>query len=486
MLRNPMPIGGYPDIHKMLAEDLESLRLIVDGLRRLETKAMETLNAVDACNRGYFTPAEEDSVMRLVFAFRSYRFGLYEIIQHYLAYEQIADAELRLRAFSTGYAAALFLYGKSFTMLHVAETRPILRRKLNEENRDGAMSAGFLDEVVDSYSSIFHQRLLRRAQRFWHSQRTLMHSLRASDPDWRWLSTVIRRQRGTVRRAFQRVVHWRVRHDWKALWRMVFKPIGTMGGGLGMLFAGRVARKRPSNKAAHAIDAALLNQLSPLLRPGDILLIRAEGKLTTSLLPGFWAHAAIYVGGAGDAERMGMHAHPLVKERWPALRDNEPQWGWVIEAVSPKVAIHPLDYSLRADHVAVLRAPLDSVEMHAVLDEACSHLGKPYDFKFDFNISSRIVCTELIYRAFHGRAKITFDLVKRLGRYSLCSDDIARQATRAHEGGGGPMEVVALAVRDGASRMNLLEGAHAVRGMELILGGLRPTAVWDFARRASR
>ena len=74
----------------MLAEDLETLRLIVDGLRRLETKALDTLKVVDACTRGYFTPPEEDSVMRIVFTFRSYRLGLYEIIQHYLDYDPTA------------------------------------------------------------------------------------------------------------------------------------------------------------------------------------------------------------------------------------------------------------------------------------------------------------------------------------------------------------------------------------------------------------
>ena len=466
----------------MLAEDLETLRLIVDGLRRLETKALDTLKVVDACTRGYFTPPEEDSVMRIVFTFRSYRLGLYEIIQHYLDYEKIADPRLRLRAFSTGYAAALFLYGKSFTMLHVAETRPILRRKLNEANREGALPAGFLDEVVDSYSSIFHQRLLRRAQRFWHSQRGLMHEMRTANTDWRWLSTVIRRQRAVVRRAFGRVVHWRLRHDWKALWRMVFSPFGRVGGGLGIMFAGRIAGKRPASGATHAIDAALLQKLRPHLEPGDVLLIRAEKKLTSTLLPGFWAHAAIYLGGTADIERIGVASHPLVSGRWEELRRNEPQFGWVIEAVSPRVNIHTLDHSLRADHVAVLRANLNSVEWHAAFGEACSHLGKPYDFKFDFNISSRIVCTELIYRALHGRGAIDFELVKRLGRYTLSGDDLAHQGTRAVDGGGGPLKLVALAVRDGASRMNLFDGEKAMKALRLILGGTRPTAVRDFER----
>ena len=52
------------------------------------------------------------------------------------------------------------------------------------------------------------------------------------------------------------------------------------------------------------------------------------------------------------------------------------------------------------------------------------HLGKPYDFEFDFNNSSRVVCTELIYRSYHNRGTMTFSLTKRLGRFTLTGDDI--------------------------------------------------------------
>jgi hypothetical protein len=57
--------------------------------------------------------------------------------------------------------------------------------------------------------------------------------------------------------------------------------------------------------------------------------------------------------------------------------------------------------------------------------EAFGHVGKAYDFEFDFNVSTRLVCTELIYRCYHHRGSIAFPLTKRLGRYTLTGDDIA-------------------------------------------------------------
>jgi len=54
----------------------------------------------------------------------------------------------------------------------------------------------------------------------------------------------------------------------------------------------------------------------------------------------------------------------------------------------------------------VLRCALESKYVAHAIGEALGHLGKPYDFEFDFNQSSRIVCTGLVYRSFHKRGAI--------------------------------------------------------------------------------
>ena len=68
---------------------------------------------------------------------------------------------------------------------------------------------------------------------------------------------------------------------------------------------------------------------------------------------------------------------------------------------------------------------LSGEQVAGAVAEAFGHVGKAYDFEFDFNISTRLVCTELIYRCYHHRGGIEFPLVKRLGRYTLTGDDMA-------------------------------------------------------------
>ena len=60
--------------------------------------------------------------------------------------------------------------------------------------------------------------------------------------------------------------------------------------------------------------------------------------------------------------------------------------------------------------------------------QALMHEGKPYDFDFDFCASNRLVCTEVVYRAYEGIAGIKFALERHAGRFALASGDLLQMA----------------------------------------------------------
>jgi len=186
-----------------------------------------------------------------------------------------------------------------------------------------------------------------------------------------------------------------------------------------------------------------------------VLLVRDDGRLTAALLPGFWTHAALFLGGRTDLEVLGLRSHPHVVRHWHEIPENSGPMGLVIEALAPCVQLNPLEKCLRVDHLVVLRPMLSERDIAAAIGEAIGHLGKPYDFDFDFNNSSRIVCTGLVYRSYHNRGTIIFSLTKRLGRFTLTGDDIIAQALDGTGESGGarivPFQPVALVLkrRDG-------------------------------------
>jgi hypothetical protein len=117
---------------------------------------------------------------------------------------------------------------------------------------------------------------------------------------------------------------------------------------------------------------------------------------------------------------------------------NTPEWGelppadvtdsWFLEAKKDGVKVRPVSETLALDALLVLRPPLSDAGLQRGLKRALTHRGKPYDFLFDFRTADRLVCTELIYRGFHGIAPIHFQLREVGGRLCLPAEEFLDQA----------------------------------------------------------
>lgn len=481
----PPPAMNHRECEMQLQTDCELLRGLVAGLDRLEQHWNDARISVQARQRGYFTPDEDDQVRQMLLTYRNYRRALYELIERHATYADRAEPTQQLRGFMVAFAAALTLYERSLKLIQYYEHAPLVRKKLNEPDAKFELEAGFFDELLTAFSSLENYRLLARANRSWRQQRgAIQRSPLAGTPDWAWLCTLIRQQRTVLSRRFRSVLWMRLRHDWRALWQLTLQPLVQTRYGLQSLLGGAFAGMRTTRHYTPGIDAAVLKHLRSVLRPGDVLLIRAERKVTTVLLPGFWAHAALYLGGPGDLKSLRLDLQPAVQKHWASIPPDGGRYGQVLEAIAPRVLINPLERSLFADHVAVLRPNISPTDLAASLTEAFGHLGKPFDFEFDFNVTTRIVCTELVYRAFHRRAGIEFKLVKRLGRYTLTCDDIMNLfLASADENPGAaraPFQLVTLALKLGGERSQLIPVHAAVECLRRIRNGDRPVSTEDF------
>ena len=118
------------------------------------------------------------------------------------------------------------------------------------------------------------------------------------------------------------------------------------------------------------------------IQPGDILLERREWYLTNVGIPGFWTHAALYIGskrqrdalskepqtaawlrGKGAATLDGLiaqnHPRAFAALQHPYKDGYLPR---VIEALAPGVCLTSWEYSATCDSLAVLRPQLLEVE----------------------------------------------------------------------------------------------------------------------------
>jgi hypothetical protein len=206
------------------------------------------------------------------------------------------------------------------------------------------------------------------------------------------------------------------------------------------------------------------------------MLERRDWYLSNVGLPGYWPHAALYIG--TEAERSAFFAdaevqtwvrkqgeasgdfNALLKSRYiaawetsikPQEHEHIPR---VIEAMSEGVSFTTLEHSADCDALAVLRAKLSRVEKAQAILRAFHYAGRPYDFNFDFGTDAELVCTELIYKAYepaNGFTGLTLPTVEMLGRKVAPANEFVKQFDTQFAAGKQQFELVKFL--DGSERL---------------------------------
>lgn len=190
------------------------------------------------------------------------------------------------------------------------------------------------------------------------------------------------------------------------------------------------------------------NSMLDFLQPGDVLITRHDAALTNLFLPGFWPHAALYVGTEAQREVLGVNVDTHIASKWAGDK-------CVFEALKDGVRFRPITQTLAVDNFVVLRPTLSASEIRAGIERVVVHEGKLYNYDFDFFGSEKLVCSEVVYRAYDGLGDLSFPLIERAGRHTLSPEDIVDLAIN-----GNGLSVVGI-YGFGASRETLVTGQKA-------------------------
>lgn len=206
------------------------------------------------------------------------------------------------------------------------------------------------------------------------------------------------------------------------------------------------------------ISEAQIAAMIPQLQPGDVMLQRREWYLSNVGLPGFWSHAALYIGSAqerrayfddpgvrawvkqqgiadGDFEKLLAQRYPAAYATSLAVQAHAhiPR---VLEAISEGVSFTTLEHSAAADSLVALRPRLAKREQAYAVLRAFGYAGRPYDFDFDFQTDASLVCTELVYKAYEPAQDfkgLRMQPQEIVGRLAIPANDIARDFDREYQ-----------------------------------------------------
>lgn len=340
--------------------------------------------------------------------------------------KQGISPEMRLNGIMLSLSSAMLLYDNYLLSVSLFEGDSKLRRILNERDSGYAVTSAALAKVTLNYNSIANRARARKAINFYEKETARFKTALERNPDSAYLNLLINQSP-----SYSMVKKW-------SPFYVVSRKLGFLGGvttdtltgieregvSLFSMVFGNAVGLVETRKGKLYKKKEVLASVRGSLQAGDILLEKTPFRLTDKLIPGYWGHAAIWIGSEAELKELGIWDHPLVARYRDEIRGGR----LVVEALRSGVEMNTLQHFLNIDSIGVLRKANQSREGRAgTIIQALRQVGKPYDFNFDVESKERVYCSKLVYLTYSG---IEWPTKKSLGRTTFTPDDVAIKAAR--------------------------------------------------------
>jgi uncharacterized protein YycO len=334
--------------------------------------------------------------------------------------------ESRLTGVMLSLSSAMLLYDNYLLAISLFEGDSKLRRILNERDPGYKVRSAALAKITMNYDSVSNRARVRRAIRFYERETSHAAAPTAHDRESEYLRLLIEQSP-----SYSMVKTW--------------SPLYVVGRKLGFLAAvttdamsgmeregvslfsmvfGNAVGLVETRRGKLYKKGDVLADIGASLKAGDILLEKTPFRLTDKLIPGYWGHAAVWIGTEAELTELGIWNDPLVARHHDEIR----QGRLVVEALRSGVEMNTLQHFLNIDSLGILRKPNQSREARATtIMLALRQVGKPYDFNFDVESKERVYCSKLVYLSY---SDIDWPTRRSLGRTTFTPDDVAAKVAK--------------------------------------------------------
>jgi 1-acyl-sn-glycerol-3-phosphate acyltransferase len=411
----------------VLQVDERTLDDLIGSLRELEVRAAGLQAEFTSGKRSYYTQADNDAIRQAMFSYLACRTTLLGLVWKYQQHADVAEERLRWRAFLVSFASASAIADSSLKLVTRFAPYPEAVRKLNEADSAWNLPPGMFDMVRHNLLQPQTREFMDQSMAAYRTAEEILKRLDLTGvPPFVHFHEVIRRHAASRNELLALLAEDRIAAPLKEA-KHTGRRITYRGQAFVSTWLGNTRFRQPRHGDL-MIRPEQLAEFRAKLKPGDILIERQNWFLSRAFMPGYWAHAAIYVGTTNDLGRLGLALDPRVLAHWKqyAARDAQGHEHLILEAVPEGVRMTTLEHCIGvADAAAALRPRVSETEIREAIARAFTHLGKSYDFDFDFFSSDKIVCTELVYRSYDG--SLQFPLVDVMGRKTLPPTELVRK-----------------------------------------------------------
>lgn len=370
-----------------------------------QTDMLQLINDAEAAElRGYYNPVEDDRLRETYTRYLAIRVSLWGVIQSLrLASQRVRSdpttaSDVDCCDFGIAFSAAEIIVRTGEYLIDLARKRKIVWQKLDEAELRYGLKRKSFTRLYRQLTSAFRMYGFYRACATFDAHRDRIMS--SVEPDIAHILTSLNlptASRGDHLRRYRRFLRHTLKRRHISAWKNVLFSLFEMtGSDIADL---KIPLVKPL-KSPKRVQSDVIETLRPILRPGDVFVTRHDDAMSNLFLPGFWPHSALWLG-VEDAD--------------------------ILEAKKDGVLLRNIEETLHVDAFTIIRPKLTEDQIQTALRRARSHVGKLYDFVFDFRTSDRLVCTEVIYRAYHGIGAIQFDLIVQAGRHCLSAEALLNQ-----------------------------------------------------------
>lgn len=381
--------------------------------------------------RGYYDPIEDERLRETYASYLGMRSAIWQTIQtlkprfhrykkgHFLTKDE-------LQAFGIAFCGAEIIVRTGEYLIGLARERDIVWKKLDEAELRYGLKRKSFTRLYRQLTSNFTMRRFYKARDYFDAHRDSIMRVMESQ-DLRPIADILTSlnlpsaSRGDHLRRYRRFVNFSLRRRSISAGRnTLFALFEATGSDIAEL-------KIPLVKSVGApkrVTSDVIEVMKSNLQLGDVFITRHDDAMSNLFLPGFWPHGALYIGSPEIRKQRGIadvsdgHKHSMSDEIN------------ILEAKKDGVLLRPIEETLQVDAFVILRPKLSISQINQALLKGLSHAGKLYDFIFNFATSDRLVCTEVIYRAYHGIGPIDFSLSTKAGRKCLSAEDFLNQAIK--------------------------------------------------------